>query len=44
MGKVLNSIRERLSNFDRNFAPCKTCDVIGTVIGKESFEACNNNK
>jgi radical SAM protein with 4Fe4S-binding SPASM domain len=38
-GKVLNSIRERLSNFDRNFAPCKTCDVIGTVIGKESFEA-----
>jgi len=41
-GKALNGIRERLSNSDRNFGACKNCDVLGTVIGKDSFEAWNN--
>lgn len=38
-GKALNNIRKRLSNSDRNFGACKNCDVLGTVIGKESFDA-----
>jgi len=38
-GKALNGIRERLSNSDRNFGACKNCDVLGTVIGQENFEA-----
>jgi len=38
-GKALNGIRKRLSNSDRNFGACKSCDVIGTVIGKDSFDA-----
>jgi radical SAM protein with 4Fe4S-binding SPASM domain len=38
-GKVLKTIRHRLAKKDRNFSPCKECDVLGTVIGKESFEA-----
>ena len=42
-GKVLNSVRNKLSNSDRNFAACKNCDVLGTVIGKDSFVAWNNN-
>ena len=37
--KALNGIRERLRNSDRNFGACKNCDVLGTVIGKESFKA-----
>lgn len=40
-GKVLNSIRKKLSSADRNFGACKNCDVLGTVIGKDSFEAWN---
>jgi radical SAM protein with 4Fe4S-binding SPASM domain len=42
-GKVLNSIRKRLANSDRDFGGCKACDVLGTVIGKESFDAWNIN-
>jgi len=38
-GKALNGIRKRLANSDRNFAACKNCDVLGTVIGKENFDA-----
>ena len=38
-GKALNGIRKRLSNSDRNFGACKNCDVLGTIIGKDSFEA-----
>ena len=38
-GKMLNGIRKRLASGDRNFAACKNCDVLGTVIGKESFDA-----
>lgn len=38
-GKVLNGIRKKLARSDRNFAACKSCDVLGTVIGQESFDA-----
>lgn len=38
-GRALNGIRKKLSNCDRNFGACKSCDVLGTVIGKDSFEA-----
>ena len=38
-GKVLANLRKKLSNADRNFNPCKSCDVLGTVIGKENFDA-----
>jgi radical SAM protein with 4Fe4S-binding SPASM domain len=38
-GKALTGIRKRLSSSDRNFGACKDCDVLGTVIGKDSFEA-----
>lgn len=41
--KVLNQLRARLSASDRNFNPCKKCDVLGTIIGKESFNAWLNS-
>ncbi len=37
--KALNKIRKRLNKCDRNFAACKNCDVMGTLIGKESYDA-----
>jgi len=37
--KVLNNIRNKLSDANRNFSPCKKCDVLGTVMGKENFDA-----
>lgn len=40
-GKALNGIRKRLTHCDRNFGACKDCDVLGTVIGRESFNAWN---
>ncbi|EJF07769.1 radical SAM superfamily enzyme [Thiovulum sp. ES] len=40
-GKKLETMRKNLSNSNRNFTPCKTCDVLGTVMGKESFKAWN---
>ena len=43
-GKALNGIRKRLSNSDRNFGACKSCDVLGTVIGKESFDVWNKKQ
>jgi radical SAM protein with 4Fe4S-binding SPASM domain len=43
-GKALNGIRKRLSNSDRDFGACKDCDVLGTVIGKDSFEAWSTRK
>ena len=42
-GKALNGIRKRLAHSDRNFGACKNCDVLGTVIGKESFKAWNKD-
>jgi len=43
-GKALNGIREKLAKNDRNFGACKSCDVLGTVIGEESFESWNKNE
>ncbi len=37
-GNMLNSVRSKLTKADRDFAACKSCDVLGTVIGKESFD------
>lgn len=37
--KVWNNLRGRLSKSDRNFNPCKSCDVLGTVIGKDNFDS-----
>lgn len=37
--KALNIIRSNLSNNNRNFFPCSKCDVLGTLMGKESFDA-----
>jgi len=37
--KFLNNIRSKLSKSDRKFSPCKKCDVLGTVMGEESFDA-----
>jgi radical SAM protein with 4Fe4S-binding SPASM domain len=36
-GEKLKTIREKLIQCDRCFNPCKECDVLGTVIGEESF-------
>jgi len=38
----LQSLRRKLSNNDRNFMPCNACDVIGKLMGQESFEAWKN--
>lgn len=38
-GKALNAIRSKLSNSDRNFSPCSKCDVLGTLMGEESFNS-----
>jgi len=38
-GKTLDAIRKKLYGSERDFAACKMCDVLGTVIGKESFNA-----
>lgn len=40
--KVLNNLRIKLSTNNRNFNPCNKCDVLGTVIGEESFQRWHN--
>ena len=37
--KLLNYTRQRLSNKNRVFSPCNTCNVRGDVIGEDSFNA-----
>ena len=34
---VMQNVRKMLSNKNRNFEPCKSCDVTGTLNGEESF-------
>jgi radical SAM protein with 4Fe4S-binding SPASM domain len=34
--------RERLAEKDRTFAPCRSCDVYGDVIGEANFNAWKN--
>jgi radical SAM protein with 4Fe4S-binding SPASM domain len=41
-GKKLDEIRRMLANKSRDMIPCVTCDVMGTLIGKDSFEAWLN--
>ena len=41
-GKALNIIRKKLSKNDRNFGACKNCDVLGTIIGEDSYKAWYN--
>jgi len=41
-GKALNAIRHKLSNNDRNFFPCSKCDVLGTLMGEDSFDSWIN--
>lgn len=38
-GKALNAIRYNLSNNNRNFFPCSKCDVLGTLMGQDSFDS-----
>ena len=42
--KKLESIRKSLSKPNRNFEPCKSCDVLGTLIGEDSFDAWINSE
>jgi radical SAM protein with 4Fe4S-binding SPASM domain len=37
--KYLSAVRKMLAAENRSFAPCKTCDVRGRVIGQDSFDA-----
>ena len=34
---VMQNVRRMLSKQNRNFSPCKACDVTGTLNGEESF-------
>jgi len=38
-GRLLTSVRKRLGDGDREFAPCDKCDVLGTRQGGEHFNA-----
>lgn len=38
-GKAMNFARRRLGQSKRDFAPCNRCDVAGTLMGREHFEA-----
>ena len=38
----MKKIRTRLSKSNRNFKPCQTCDVDGTLVGKHSFDMIMN--
>lgn len=42
--KKLENIRKTLADNNRGFVPCATCDVIGSVIGFESFGAWQTSK
>ncbi|MEL0097756.1 MAG: radical SAM/SPASM domain-containing protein [Planctomycetaceae bacterium] len=38
-GILINAARKRLANGDRAFSPCDTCDVKGTLMGRQHFFA-----
>jgi radical SAM protein with 4Fe4S-binding SPASM domain len=42
LSKEIQTIRDRLAKGDRDFSPCKSCSVIGTLHGKTSFDLLNN--
>ena len=35
---LMNGLRKRLIKRDRNFTPCKMCDVQGTLMGRKHFK------
>jgi radical SAM protein with 4Fe4S-binding SPASM domain len=37
--KYLKALRKMLAEENRNFSPCKSCDVHGNIIGRDSFDA-----
>ena len=43
-GKEFSHARKLLSSGVRNFSPCKSCDVSGTLIGAEHSAAWNNSR
>jgi radical SAM protein with 4Fe4S-binding SPASM domain len=43
LSKEIQTIRNRLAKGDRDFSPCKSCSVIGTLHGKTSFDLLNNS-
>jgi len=40
--KLMMTVRRRVLNGDRNFDPCRICDVDGTLIGREHADAWLN--
>ena len=43
-GEKLEEIRKNLANSNRNFIPCNSCDVLGTIIGEKNFKAWERNE
>lgn len=37
--KIMAFVRKKLGNADRSFAPCNVCDVVGTLMGENHFDA-----
>lgn len=44
MSKGMQKVRRRLSTSGRTFRPCDTCDVKGTLLGKQSYERLINHE
>ena len=42
--KIIETTRKILAKDNRNFKPCDKCDVDGTVMGKESFDAWKSSR
>ena len=38
VSEKFTNIRKKLSKSNRNYKPCKTCDVNGTLNAKKAFE------
>ena len=38
MSKGMRKVRMRLAKGNRDFSPCKTCNVKGTLVGEQSFK------
>lgn len=42
LSKEIQIFRDSLAKGDRDFAPCNTCNVVGTLHGKSSFDLLSN--
>ena len=38
MSNEMKKVRQKLNKGNRNFSPCKTCNVKGTLVGKNSYD------